>query len=286
LGGLIVSSLAAPEIASICRLYTVPIPGGEAFMGTDEPVFPGDGEGPFRQSKVAPFSITPTTITNLQFGEFVYETGYKTEAERFGSSFVFRDAVENTQIIETYVKNVPWWCKIDGADWLDPKGSNTPIENFESLPVVHVSWNDAAAYAMWAGGRLPTELEWEHAARGGLGDARYPWGDQEPTADDRKCHIGQIKAPHLKAQEIGPVRADSYQENGYGLYSMVGNVWEWTSDTAPSPTTETQGLTPRKILKGGSYMCHPDTCFRYRIAARISNTLDTTTGHTGFRVVF
>ena len=279
-------ALTAPEIGSNCRIDTVSVPGGVSFMGTDDPVFPGDGEGPFRQAHIAPFSITPTTITNLQFAEFVYDTGYKTEAERFGWSSVFRDAVENTHLLEKYVKNIPWWCKIQGADWLDPKGSNTIIDDLESLPVVHVSWNDAAAYAMWAGGRLPSELEWEHAARGGFGDVRYPWGDIEPIVDNQKCHMGQFKSSHLKAQKIGPVRADSYQTNGYGLYCMVGNVWEWTSDTASSPTTDGQGAPPRKIIKGGSYMCHPDTCFRYRIAARISNTLDSTTGHTGFRVVF
>lgn len=280
------SASTAEAIEFQSRLGTISIPGGKALIGTDNPVFPGDGEGPLRQTTISPFTITPTAITNLQFAEFVFETGYKTEAERFGWSFVFRNAVEDKRLIDTYAEAVPWWCKIKAADWLDPKGPATQIDNFAYLPVVHVSWNDAAAFAMWAGGRLPSELEWEHAARGGLQDVRYPWGDDAPNEGDCKCHVGQIKAPHLRAREIGPVRADSYEANGYGLFNMVGNVWEWTTDTASSPATDDKSALPRKILKGGSYMCHPDTCFRYRIAARISNTLDATTGHMGFRVVF
>ena len=267
------------------QLEVVQVPGGQALVGTDNPVFPGDGEGPLREIKLGAFQITPTAVSNLQFAKFVSETGYKTEAERFGWSYVFRDAVVDKDLFEPGVEMLPWWCKIEKADWLNPNGSGRLIEGFEHLPVVHVSWNDATAFAMWAGGRLPTEVEWEHAARGGLRDVVYPWGNEEPGANNRKCHFGQINAPELTPVEIGPLPVEAYDANGYGLYNMVGNVWEWIADTADAKANGIDGGVPRKYLKGGSYMCHPDTCYRYRIAARISNSIDTSTGHTGFRIV-
>ncbi len=277
--------LATQGLTPDHRPDRVCIPGGTALLGTQFPVFPGDGEGPIREMEIAPFEMTASAVTNYQFSLFVYQTGYKTEAERCGWSFVFRDAMVDQTARKNHVKALPWWCKV-AADWLDPKGAGMVVANFEQLPVVHVSWNDAAAYAQWAGGRLPTEIQWEHAARGGMGDVKYPWGNDEPTARDPKCHFGQINAPHLEPLEIGPVAARAYLPNAYGLYNMAGNVWEWTADTAPSPDIELNGSPPRKILKGGSYMCHRKSCYRYRIAARISNTLNSSLGHTGFRLVF
>lgn len=268
------------------EIETVEIPGGYALTGTNFPVFPGDGEGPLRESMIASFHITPTAITNRQFAAFVKETGYISEAERFGWSFVFAGALEHQKYAEGYVADIPWWCKIKKADWLNPKGPQAMIANFERLPVVHVSHNDATAFAMWAGGRLPTEAEWEHAARGGLDDVRYPWGDEEPSADDPKCHFGQTNVPELDPQAIGPVAADSFSANGYDLYNMVGNVWEWTCSDVDSRRGIAATHVPQKLLKGGSYLCHPESCFRYRIAARIANTIDTSIGHTGFRIVF
>ena len=265
---------------------TVRIPGGRALVGTNHPVFPRDGEGPLRVRTVGPVRMTPTTITNQQFAAFVGETGYRTEAERCGWSFVFIGALDHTEHVEGRVAGLPWWCRVKRADWLHPKGRGSGIAGLERLPVVHVSYNDAAAFAMWCGGRLPTEVEWEHAARGGNSDVRYPWGDDEPDSADPKCHFGQTDSPEAGPEEVGPVTADAFAENGYGLYNMVGNVWEWTSSGADEECEPDRSLVPRKTLKGGSCMCHPDSCFRYRIAARISNTIDTSTGHTGFRVVF
>lgn len=268
------------------RMDTVGIPGGRALVGTNRPVFPGDGEGPLRERTVAPFRMTPTAITNRQFAAFVGETGYRTEAERHGWSFVFSGALVHPEQIEGRVAGLPWWCRVGGADWLHPRGHGSSIAGRERLPVVHVSYNDAAGFAMWCGGRLPTEVEWEHAARGGRLDVRYPWGDAEPDGVDPRCHFGQIDSAEADPEEVGPVAADAFDANGYGLHNMVGNVWEWTSSGADEEPGSTGGLVPCKTLKGGSYMCHPDSCFRYRIAARISNTIDTSTGHTGFRVVF
>ena len=230
--------------------------------------------------------MTATAVTNQQFATFVGATGYRTEAERYGWSFVFAGALGRTEHVEGRVAELPWWCGVQGADWLHPKGRDSSIADRERLPVVHVSYNDAAAFAMWCGGRLPTEVEWEHAARGGKSDVRYPWGDDEPNAADPKCHFGKTGSPAADPEEVGPVAADSFAANGYGLYNMVGNVWEWTSSGFDAGCGSLPGLVPRKTLKGGSYMCHPHYCFRYRIAARISNTIDTSTGHTGFRVVF
>lgn len=265
---------------------TVNIPGGRALVGTNYPVFPGDGEGPLRERTIASFRISSTSITNQQFAAFVGDTDYRTEAERCGWSFVFIGALVHTEHVEGRVAELPWWCKVQGADWLHPKGRGSSIAGLERLPVVHVSHNDAAAFAMWCGGRLPTEVEWEHAARGGQSDVRYPWGDDEPDSADPKCHFGQADSPEADPEKVGPVAADAFAANGYGLYNMVGNVWEWTSSSADEECGSIGSLVPRKTLKGGSYLCHPDACFRYRIAARISNTIDTSTGHAGFRVVF
>ena len=269
-----------------CRMDAVRIPGGRALVGTNSPVFPDDGEGPLRERMLAPFRMTPTAVTNRQYAAFVAETGYRTEAERHGWSFVFSGALLHFEGVEGRVAEVPWWCRVRGADWLHPKGRGSGIVGRERLPVVHVSYNDAAAFAMWCGGRLPTEAEWEHAARGGRLDARYPWGDEEPDSADPRCRFGQGGSPEADPEEVGPVAADAFAANGYGLYNMVGNVWEWTSSGADGDHGSNGGFVPRKTLKGGSYMCHPDSCFRYRIAARISNTIDTSTGHAGFRVVF
>lgn len=280
-------TMASVSNNSLSRVIeTVSIPGGRALMGTNKPIFPGDGEGPLREVNVNAFRMTPTAITNRQFAAFVRETGYVTEAERFGWSFVFKGALTHTEFAEDQVAALPWWCKVKNANWHAPTGPESRSANFECLPVVHVSFNDAAVFAMWSGGRLPTEAEWEHAARGGLADVRFPWGDDEPVAVDPKCHVGQANLPGLAPDEIGPLAANVFSANGYGLYNMVGNVWEWTSCNAEPERAATTSLAPLKMLKGGSYLCHRNACFRYRIAARISNTIDTSTGHTGFRVVF
>jgi formylglycine-generating enzyme required for sulfatase activity len=280
------TAIAEPLTVSSRALDSVAIPGGAALVGTDNPVFAVDREGPLRRVDVAPFLMTSTAITNEQFTAFVAQTGYVTEAETFGWSFVFRDAVVDKRLIDTHVAGLPWWCKIDGANWFHPQGPGSTVEGLGELPVVHVSWLDAMAFAAWTGGRLPSEAEWEHAARGGLGDVRYPWGNSEPTADDPRCHFGQIHCRDPDAAKIKPVAATAFSANRFGLFNMVGNVWEWTADTAIRIAPEPPGTPPSKILKGGSYLCHPQICFRYRIAARIANTSDSTLGHTGFRVVF
>lgn len=269
----------------VADIKTVAIPGGTALIGTNRPVYPGDGEGPLREKSIAAFRMSATAITNAQFAQFVSASGYITEAERFGWSFVFSGALEHHQGIDHRVEGQPWWYKVNNASWQSPVGQGTCSELHDRLPVVHISYNDAIAFAMWNGAWLPTELEWEHAARGGLGDVRFPWGDIPPRLDNLRCRFGLAHSDQT-AENIGPAAVDVYNANNYGLYNMVGNVWEWTSSSAEARLEKTGSDVPQKILKGGSYLCHPESCFRYRIAARISNTINSTSGHTGFRIVF
>lgn len=286
---------AARSAIAALRADTVEIPGGRAIVGTDWPFFPVDGEGPARRVTVRPFRIGRTTVTNAQFAAFVADTGFVTEAERFGWSFVFWNQVHAAIPASRAVAGLEWWRRIDGAYWNAVEGPDADPPPPDH-PVVHVSWNDAVAFARWASGRLPTEAEWEHAARGGLGDVPFPWGTEEPTdAGLYPCNIWQGRFPEANACADGhafTAPAESFSPNGYGLYNAVGNVWEWTADSFRIRSLK-RGVKARmkaqkgwKLAKGGSFLCHKSYCFRYRIPARIGNSPDSTTTHTGFRVVF
>lgn len=273
--------------------------GGSFLMGTnDGEGFPADGEGPVRTVTVSPFYIDPCTVTNAEFAQFVKETGYITEAETFGWSFVFHLFVseETAKKVVNSVQQVPWWWVVEGAMWSRPEGPDSSIDDRLDHPVVHVSWNDAMAYCRWAGKRLPTEAEWEFAARGGLVQKRYPWGDELKQGGVHHCNIWQGKFPDKNNASDGyigtaPVRA--FEPNGYGLYNVAGNVWEWCSDwfhpTYPTRDTNVNPQGPRagenRSLRGGSYLCHKSYCNRYRVAARSKNTPDSSTGNIGFRCV-
>lgn len=275
---------------------SVEIPGGTALIGTDKPCIPIDGEGPLRERRIKPFRLGKSCVTNRAFADFVQATGYKTEAERFGWSFVFWSQVPGHLETES-ILGLEWWRKVDGAYWRDPNGSGIDIvADAPDYPVVHVSWSDAIAYANWAGGRLPTEVEWEHAARGGLGDVPFPWGTQEPNDIDHfPSNIWQGNFPNTNTGadgHIGLASAMSFQPNGYGLYNMVGNNWEWTADPfkikslKKSVKDKLAQMPGFKLLKGGSALCHKSYCYRYRIAARTGNSPDSTTGYQGFRVAW
>ncbi|MGM0904176.1 MAG: formylglycine-generating enzyme family protein [Bacillota bacterium] len=274
------------------------IPGGEFLMGTNSKEgFPTDGEGPVRKVKVNPFLIDRYAVSNAEFAEFVKDTGYITEAEQFGWSYVFYGFLSPE--IARHVQRVissPWWCGVKGAFWYQPEGSGSSIDHRMNHPVVHVTWNDALAFCTWAGKRLPTEAEWEFAARGGLEQKRYPWGDELTPNGEHYCNIWQGKFPIKNTKEDGyastaPVK--SFPPNGYGLYNVSGNVWEWCSDWfsrsihnrggRTNPQGPSKGET--KIMRGGSHMCHESYCNRYRVAARTSNTPDSSSGHLGFRCV-
>ena len=274
----------------------VRLDGGTFLMGTESAeAFPTDGEGPVRRVGVDAFYMDARPVSNWQFREFVRATGHLTESERFGWSYVFHSHVPQEKI-EDRVLGVEWWCSVQGADWAHPEGPETDIESRLEFPVVHVSWNDAAAYAAWAGKRLPTEAEWEFAARGGLEQKIYPWGDELTPNGRHLCNVWQGEFPSHDLGEdgftaVGP--ADAFPANGYGLFGITGNAWEWCSDwfspeyhvlaSRTNPTGPPNGTG--KIMKGGSYLCHRSYCNRYRVAARTSNTPDSATTNISFRTV-
>jgi len=274
----------------------VDIPGGTALLGTNSPHFPTDGEGPLKRRKVKAFRMDATTVTNARFEAFVADTGYVTEAERIGDSFVFMHFLPDDAPPSQAVADAPWWRVIRGAHWRCIHGPGAQDAWRPDHPAVHMTWNDARAFADWAGGRLPTEVEWEHAARGGLGDVPFPWGETAPNdVDHFPCNIWQGSFPHRDLGldgYIGTAPARSYAPNGYGLYNMVGNVWEWTSQPfkvrslRKSARTAHGGKTGFKLNKGGSFLCHVSYCFRYRIAARSGSSPDSSTSHQGFRLVY
>ena len=279
-----------------CRV--VKFAGGNARIGTDRPVLPADGEGPARLVRLKPFAIDPFAVTAGWFREFVNATGYRTDAEQLGWSAVFfaflPEALRNT----ASATGASWWRKTQGASWKHPEGPGSSVEDRLDHPVVHVSHNDAAAFGAWAGGRLPTEAEWEYAAHGGRDEAIFPWGDQEP--DDvsfQPCNIWQGTFPALNTGAdgfLGTAPVAAFDPNGYGLYNMVGNTWEWCADAfriqSVSRAARERNRAARaacdRVMKGGSYLCHRSYCYRYRIAARSGAAPDTSAGHLGFRLAF
>lgn len=261
-------------------LSLLSLPGGTFMMGTDsDEGFPGDGEGPARAVHVADFRIAEAAVTNAQFAGFVRATRYVTQAEALGSSFVFYLQVPQPlrDSIGQVPAGLPWWLQVDDACWQRPEGPGSHTRGREQHPVVHVSWHDARAYCDWAGVRLPTEAQWEFAARGGLAGARYPWGDELEPDGRRRCNIWQGSFPDEPGDGWWPgtVPARSFEPNGHGLFNAAGNVWEWCQDWfGPG----------RRAQRGGSFLCHDSYCNRYRVAARGSNTPDSAASNCGFRV--
>lgn len=290
---------AASDARTGSREGMIRLGGGSFRMGTDdEEGFPADGEGPIRTVTLGSFYIDQTTVTNRQFGVFQGATGYQTDAERFGWSFVFygllsAEALDAHPQVSTAT---PWWCAVPGACWNRPEGPETNLSGREDHPVTHVSWNDAVAYCNWAHKRLPREAEWEYAARGGLVGKRYPWGDILTPEGQHRCNIWQGTFPSYNSLEdgyLGTAPARSFPPNGYGLYNMAGNVWEWCADwfstdfhrTAPHEDPEGPQAGTAKVIRGGSFLCHRSYCNRYRVAARSSNTPDSSASNMGFRCV-
>ncbi|WP_230758931.1 formylglycine-generating enzyme family protein [Actinomycetospora soli] len=274
------------------------VPGGSFAMGDHHgDGDPADGERPVHRVTVSPFLIDATTVTNAAFARFVKETGHVTDAERWGSSAVFHLAFtgDRSDVLAS-VDGAPWWLAVRDACWRRPEGPGSTVGDRANHPVVHVSWQDAEAYCAWAGRRLPTEAEWEYAARGGLEGARFPWGDDRGDGSGRRwnLNIWQGRFPTANTREDGflttaPVK--TYRPNGHGLWQTVGNVWEWCADRfaadwyARSPQHDPTGPAEgaARVMRGGSYLCHDSYCNRYRVAARTSNTPESSSGNLGFR---
>jgi formylglycine-generating enzyme required for sulfatase activity len=303
------------------------IPAGEFTMGTDRT--PGwVDEKPAHQVRVNGFWMDETDVTNAQFQKFVEATGYITTTEKpvdveeilrqsppgtqrpspdklVPGSLVFKSPTEKVKDLRDYSR---WWHWTPGADWKHPEGPGSSIEGRENHPVVQVSWYDAVAYATWAGKRLPTEAEWEFAARGGLHGKTYVWGDEPFSEEKPQCNFWQGEFPSKNTARDGyertsPVKA--FPPNGYGLYDMAGNVWQWCSDwyqvdlyrhragqgVIDNPTGPERSRDPRqphsplRCQKGGSFLCHPSYCWRFRPSARHGCTPDTGMSHVGFRCV-
>jgi sulfatase modifying factor 1 len=258
------------------------VAAGTYTIGTDAQVFPADREGPARAVTLPAFYMDVHEVSNNEFGLFVEQTKYVTEAETFGNSFVadYYVSEEVKAGISQAVAAAPWWLPVDGATWRRPEGIGSDIQDRGDHPVVHVSWHDAVAYCGWAGKRLPTEAEWEASCRAGKEDRLFPWGNKWVPGGEHRANIWQGEFPASNSAEdgwagAGPVTA--FPATAFGHKNMIGNVWEWVEDWW------VEGKQAEKTKKGGSFMCHKSYCYRYRCAARSQNTPDSSAHNLGFR---
>jgi len=286
----------------------VDMPGGTFRMGSDR-FYPE--ERPIREVSVDPFAIDRHPVTVAEFRRFVKATGHVTWPEQAPGAADYPDAEPESLVPGSLVFHKTrgpvdlrdfrnWWSWTPGADWRHPEGPESNVGGREQHPVTHVAYSDAVAYAEWANKSLPTEAEWEYAARGGIDGATYTWGEEFAPKGRMMANTWQGEFPwqNLRGGGFeGTSPVERFPRNGFGLFDMAGNVWEWTVDdfTAPppngSPCCAPQILEapaerfPRKVIKGGSYLCAPNYCLRYRPAARQAESVDTSTCHIGFRCV-
>ncbi len=281
----------------------VRIPGGAFLMGSDRHY---KEEAPVHRETVGAFWMDRYAVTNREFEKFVAATGYVTTSERPVDPALFPDAKPELLVPSSVLfrksagpvdlrNHFNWWFYVPGTNWKHPRGPGSTLDGLDDHPVVHVAFEDASAYAQWARKSLPTEAEWEFAARGGLEGAAYAWGDDYKPFGKAMCNHWQGEFPWQNTLDDGfewTAPVGSFEPNGYGLYDMAGNVWEWTTDwyvdareSGRPCCTASQGKVPRKVMKGGSYLCAPNYCQRYRPAARMAQDVDSATCHLGFRCI-
>lgn len=287
---------ADPEVTETLRARLKPVPGGIFEMGTRKSLYPQDLDSPRRKVRVSPFLIAPHAVTNADFSAFVEQTGYRTVAEQEGWSYVFHLLLDAPERWPERPPGTPWWHKVEGAYWRAPEGPGSDVASRADHPVVQIAWYDAVAYARWAGLRLPREAEWERAARGGLKNAKFPWGNQMTPGGAHAMNTFQGEFPHRNTGEdgwIGTAPVNAFRPNGYGLWNMTGNVWEWVQDyygerpacgRLPERDPEGPATGFARVQRGGSYLCHESYCDRYHVHSRTRNDPDSAAGNAGFRV--
>jgi len=272
-------------LQSELRASLVEIPGGFFDMGARRSRFAEDRDSPRRRVKIAPFLLSPFAVTNRDYARFVEATGYRTVAEVEGWSFVFHLFLHCPKRFQS-PPGLPWWRKVDGSFWAAPEGPGSRVDDRPDHPVVHISWFDATAYCRWAGLRLPREPEWERAARAGIAKAKFPWGNSFMPAGRHAMNTWQGNFPHDNAAEdgyIGTAPVDAFSPNGFGLYNMTGNVWEWAEDPFDDSTRSDGSFDGVRVQRGGSYLCHDSYCDRYHVHSRTGSEPDSSAGHSGFR---
>jgi sulfatase modifying factor 1 len=274
----------------------VEIPAATFRMGDDSIwAYPGDGEGPVHEVELGAFRIDRFAVANSEFAKFVDATGWRTDAERYGWSFVFAGLLPDNAPEAPGVVGAEWWRQVSHANWRQPEGPHSDVRGREDHPAVHVSWNDASAFCRWTGSRLPTEAEWEYAARGGIPGHAFPWGDELEPDGQHRMNVFQGRFPDENTGADGHLATapiDAYKPNGFDLYNVTGNVWEWCRDWldvdyyASSPRRNPGGPESgtTRIQRGGSYLCHLSYCRRYRVSARSGSEPDSSLGNLGFRV--
>lgn len=252
------------------------VPGGTYVMGERSSLaYPGDGDEP-TEVTVDTFLLDAHAVSNAEFAVFVEATGHVTDAESIGWSFVFGGLLPDDFPDTRGVVGAEWWRQVFGADWQHPEGPHSAVADRADHPAIHVSWRDAQAYAAWRGVRLPTEAEWERAARAGT-ETIWPWGDDREPGGEHRMNVWQGSFPDDDTGDDGwrgtcPV--DAFAPNPWGFRNLVGNVWEWTSSRLDAD---------HLVTKGGSYLCHESYCRRYRPSGRIGSTIDSSAGNLGFR---
>ncbi|MCA0922321.1 formylglycine-generating enzyme family protein [Pseudooceanicola nanhaiensis] len=288
---------AAEATRSALRAELRPVPGGLFEMGARQSRFAQDLDSPRRKIRVSPFLMAPTAVTNAQFARFADETGYRTVAECEGWSFVFHLLLTEPERHAIHPPGLPWWRQVEGACWRTPEGPGSDWQGRADHPAVHLAWYDGLAYATWAGLRLPREAEWERAARGGLARMKFPWGNRLVPETGHAMNTWQGAFPGQNTAEdghVGTAPATAYAPNGYGLFCMTGNVWEWVADRfgplpgdpagrpVSDPAGPAQGDT--RVQRGGSFLCHESYCDRYHVHSRTSGAAENSTSNSGVRV--